>query len=154
MKWGSNGRNKPPGNRRIVWRNPNPDIVDNPEVGPTDGRPRAKFQESGVSVPLPASGLRTPSKGKLTPFFSRYRKIRPFAISEHLSDMATARGKWILPGSRQSDWNHAGQPSGLISLEVLNGASAGLPRGQNRDYSQRSAVTGSTRVARYAGMQV
>ena len=67
MKWGSNGRNKPPGNRRIVWRNPNPDIVDNPEVGPTDGRPRAKFQESGVSFPLPASGPRIPSKGKLTP---------------------------------------------------------------------------------------
>src|SRR5215467_11114345 len=41
-----------------------------------------------------------------------------------------------------------------MSLEVLTGASADLPKGQNRDYSQRRAVTGSTRVARYAGMQV
>ena len=62
--------------------------------------------------------------------------------------------KWILPGSRRSDWNRHGQTSGLISLEVLTGVSAGLPKRQKRDYSQRSAVTGSTRVARYAGMQV
>src|SRR5690349_13649270 len=39
-------------------------------------------------------------------------------------------------------------------VEVLTGVSTGLPKGQKRDYSQRRAVTGSTPVARYAGMQV
>jgi hypothetical protein len=34
----------------------------------------------------------------------------------------------------------AGQPSGLIPFEVLTGAAAGLPKGQNRDYSQRSGA--------------
>ena len=50
------------------------------------------LEKWGRASPCEHQGLRTPSKGKLAPFLSRYRKILPFAISGHLSDIAT---KWI-----------------------------------------------------------
>src|SRR5262245_9406063 len=48
----------------------------------TDQCPAHQWTLGGVSFPLPASGQGTPSKGKLTPFHNRYRKLRSFRVAD------------------------------------------------------------------------
>src|SRR5262249_26691264 len=60
----------------------------------TRGLAALTVRNGRVSFPLPASGLRTPSKGKLTPFHNRYRKLGNFRLPDQ-PDRTARHRIWI-----------------------------------------------------------
>jgi hypothetical protein len=81
------------------------------------------------------------------------RRLKTITEAEYLALVTAERN-----GGAITRWN--GSPlypatiPDLIGVKDRRYFDRTVPKGQKRDYSQRRAVTGSTRVARYAGMQV